>query len=303
MKALAGMWHEWSVARRMRRQVVHRSVARLSFNLLGRSFRGWVDHHITQGRQAVAVDEARRKILMARVIGGFIAWKGLSHQGHMQKFRIKCGMRRVERHSKGNTLRAWAKVALAQAAEKRAAAEAEAARVAAEVEAARVAAELLATLEARQERIVAECRARKDVQFMKSGLVAFGQNWAASPGQRGRLAWALRAHRIGLLQWGFAWMGMKMRSEGKRSKQERNLGHAKMLMRHSMMRRYLYKFAATPARLRAEDALNKERAAQGSALEAAEAEVRLRHRCCFSLLLCTIMMTSFFFFAGDEVGY
>jgi hypothetical protein len=270
IKAIAASWHEWTVGKRVMRSVLGRAVARLSFNLLGRSFRGWIDQHVTQGRRATAVDEARRKILMARVIAVFNAWKGFSRRNHLRQFRIRCSLTRVHRHLKRNVCQAWTEVALAEAAEKRAAAEAEAARVVAEEEAARVAAEAAAAEEARATRIITEVRARAQARGLRGGLIAFDQNSYVAPRKRSRLARGLQLLRRGLLQWALAWM---RQYATRRARRAVRLSHAKTLMRHSTMRRYLYRFAATPARLRAEDVLAKEKADRAAALEAAEAEV------------------------------
>lgn len=269
MKVIARAWRGWSVEQWVHRSVLARAIARLSHKSLGRSFRGWVHHHVTQGRQAIAVETARRKILMTRVLGAYSAWAGLHRQARLRKFKIACSLRRIHRHLTRHAFHEWAHVAHTDASQRRATAESEAVRITAETEAARIAAQAAAKDEARAARIIAEVRARAQTRGLRTTLAALERNSYAAPRKRSKLDRGLKLHRNGVLQWAWAWMG---HYATRRARSAERLNRAKVLMRHSTMRRYLYRFAATPARLRAEDEVQREKAAHNASLEASEAE-------------------------------
>jgi hypothetical protein len=270
MKAIAGSWHGWSVEQRVTRAVIKRAVARLGFKSLDRSFRGWVQHYVTQGRRAVVVQAARRKILMARVVGAYAAWTGLSRQERVRKFKVACSLRTIHRHLKRHVFCEWSQVAHTEVLDRKAIAEGEAAKSAVEIEAARVAAQAAAEEEARATRIIAEVRARAQARALRAALTAFEQNNYVAPRKRFKFARGLKLHRNGLLQWAWAWMSQYATRQARRTDR---LNCAQSLIRHSTLRRCFRRFETLAARLRAEDAAQKEKAAHDASLEASEAEV------------------------------
>ena len=100
-------WESRAALQVQQRGLVSRTVGRLQHKAKQRVWDGWVVCLRTQSKQTVAVKEAQRRILAARVIPVFSAWSSFNKMLLLRKLRIGRSLARIHRHILANVLGGW----------------------------------------------------------------------------------------------------------------------------------------------------------------------------------------------------